>query len=400
MPAISQVADPSIYGNVQPQQGMTIADLVNLSRSSTALQKERALLEPGIEAGKAESESKQIAAKKAKLGLDTDFADKMRQNQIALINDPLIVRAEQDPQFAAANKDQIAKLVERQAKAATELGLDPTKAAELNAPYIEAVNQTNGQGLRQFLKTRMIAGLDTQAQSTLQQPSTNALGQTVVTNPIQETRRTLGESNPTTPGVQNFSDYQKDLTTRVAGATQVEMRLNEAEDLMKKFKAGAGARTYVDIAQKLQAVGAPQNLVDAVAKGDLSAAQSLNKFIAQTVTASIGQMQGNPTANMMNDYLKNNPDISSDPRALERFFEFGHKQNAIPIEEQNFLLEKSRNKVLNPDTHVAEAQQHILKKFAGKETSVTSKESKNATYGKYKGRDVVSFDGGKSWEYK
>jgi len=48
------------------------------------------------------------------------------------------------------------------------MGLDPTKAAELNAPYLEAVNQTNGQGLRQFLKTRMVAGLDQQAQASIQ----------------------------------------------------------------------------------------------------------------------------------------------------------------------------------------------------------------------------------------
>ena len=64
------------------------------------------------------------------------------------------------------------------------------------------------------------------------------------------------------------------------------------------------------------------------------------------------------------------------------------------------MLEKAKTGTLNPDTHVSEAQQHILKQFAGKESSVTGKETKNATYGKYKGRDVVSFDGGKSWEYK
>ena len=400
VPSMGQTIDSSIYGNKEAPKGMSLSDIVDLSRSSTALQKEKALLEPQIRAGKAAAETAETSAAKAKLGLSTDFADKMRQNQISLINDPLIVQAEQNPQFAAANKDKIAKLVERQAKAATEMGLDPTKAAELNAPYLEAVNQTNGQGLRQFLKTRMLAGLDTQAQTALQQPSTNALGQTVVTNPIQETRRTLGESNPTTPGVANFNQYQQDLTNRVAGATQVEMRLNEAENLMKEFKPGAGSRTYVDIAQKLQAVGAPQSLVDSVAKGDLSAAQSLNKFIAQTVTANIGQMQGNPTANMMNDYLKNNPDISSDPRALQRFFEFGHKQNAIPIEEQKFLLEKVKKGSLNPDTHVSEAQQHILQNFAGKQNTVTGKERGNEKNGKYKGHDVVSHDGGKTWEYK
>ena len=168
VPSMGQTIDSSIYGNKEAPKGMSLSDIVDLSRSSTALQKEKALLEPQIRAGKAAAETAETSAAKAKLGLSTDFADKMRQQQISLINDPLIVQAEQDPQFAAANKDKIAKLVERQAKAATEMGLDPTKAAELNAPYLEAINQTNGQGLRQFLKTRMIAGLDTQAQTSLQ----------------------------------------------------------------------------------------------------------------------------------------------------------------------------------------------------------------------------------------
>ena len=168
VPSIGQSIDTSIYGNKEAPKGMSLSDIVDLSRSSTALQKEKALLEPQIRAGKAAAETAETQASKSKLGLATDFADKMRQNQISLINDPLIVQAEQDPQFAAANKDKIAKLVERQAKAATEMGLDPTKAAELNAPYLEAVNQTNGQGLRQFLKTRMVAGLDQQAQANMQ----------------------------------------------------------------------------------------------------------------------------------------------------------------------------------------------------------------------------------------
>ena len=397
MPAISQVADAGIYGNQQLQPGMSLSDLVGLSRQNIALQKEKATLEPSIKTAEAESEIKQTASKKAKLGLDTDFADKMRQQQIALINNPLITQAEKDPQFAAANKDKIAELIQGQSKAAVELGLDPTKAAELNAPYLDALNATNGQGVRQFLKTRLMAGLDTQSQANLQQMSTNAFGQSVVTNPIEETRRTLGGSNanPTLPGVQNFGEYQKDLTNRVAGGTQIDMRLNEAENLMKSFKAGAGARTYVDIAQKLQAVGAPQDLVDKVAKGDLSAAQSLNKFIAQSVTAGIGAMQGNPTANMMNDYLKNNPDIASDPRALQRFIDFAHKQNEMAYDEQRYLLEKSKSGTLNPDTHVGEAQQYILNKFVRPQGTKEQSNRQVVRTGKTKsGQKVVEYSDG------
>jgi hypothetical protein len=167
MPALSSLPDASIYGNTQAPQAMSLQNLVDLGRSSTALQKEKALLPSAIESGKAIAEKTVTEATKAKVGLSKDFADKMRQQQIALINHPLIVQAEQDPQFAAANKDKILNLVNGQAKSAEELGLEPAKANELNTPYLEAVNQTNGQGLRQFLKTRMVAGLDQQAQANL-----------------------------------------------------------------------------------------------------------------------------------------------------------------------------------------------------------------------------------------
>jgi hypothetical protein len=168
VPQLGQTVDPSIYGNKEAPKGMSLSDLVNLNRSSIALQKEKALLEPAIEAGKAQSETAQVQAKKAKLGLDTDFADKMRQQQIALINHPLFVQAEQDPNFAKAHIQELHNLVDQQKNAAIELGLDPQKAEQLNAPYHVALDSSNGQGGRQFLKTRMIAGLDQQGQAALQ----------------------------------------------------------------------------------------------------------------------------------------------------------------------------------------------------------------------------------------
>jgi hypothetical protein len=163
--------DPSIIGNLKTPEPMSLSDMLGVASNLQTYQKQKELVPAQIRAGKAAAETAEVQAAKSKAGLASDFADKMRQNQIALINDPMIVQAESDPQFAATNKDKIAKLVDRQAKAAVEMGLDPTKANELNAPYLEAVNQTNGQGLRQFLKTRMLAGLDQQAQATLQPSS-------------------------------------------------------------------------------------------------------------------------------------------------------------------------------------------------------------------------------------
>ena len=157
-----------IYGNKEAPKGMTLLELQNLSRGNIALQKERELLQPSIEKGKSEAELAKTTASKAKLGLDSDFAGKMRQNQVALLNNPIFVRAEQDPVYAQAHLAEMHDLISKQKESAIEMGLDPAKAEQLNAPYHVALDSSKGQGGRQFMKTRLIAGLDTQAQAALQ----------------------------------------------------------------------------------------------------------------------------------------------------------------------------------------------------------------------------------------
>jgi hypothetical protein len=289
MPALSSLPDASIYGNTQAPQAMSLQNLVDLGRSSTALQKEKALLPSAIEAGKATAEKAVTESTKAKVGLDTDFANKMRQNQIALINNPLIVQAEQDPQFAAANKDKILKLVQDQSKAAVELGLDPAKANELNAPYLEAVTASNGQGLRGFLKTRMVAGLDQQAQANLNPeqffqaapqapaapatPSTNApveefskpeklsypipqAGQPRAQLPSEEGDRAFGEKarlgltamQQNYPAIRQNYDKLIDQTQKIAGSSFFGGAAGTAE---RALKAKIGTPEYQQLSKDL-----------------------------------------------------------------------------------------------------------------------------------------------------
>jgi hypothetical protein len=289
MPALSSLPDASIYGSVQAPQSMSLQNLVDLGRSSTALQKEKALLPSAIEAGKATAEKAVTESTKAKVGLDTDFANKMRQNQIALINNPLIVQAEQDPQFAAQNKDKILKLVQDQSKAAIELGLDPAKANELNAPYLEAVTASNGQGLRGFLKTRMVAGLDQQAQANLNPeqffqaapqapaapatPSTNApveefskpeklsypipqAGQPRAQLPSEEGDRAFGEKarlgltamQQNYPAIRQNYDKLIDQTQKIAGSSFFGGAAGTAE---RALKAKIGTPEYQQLSKDL-----------------------------------------------------------------------------------------------------------------------------------------------------
>ena len=67
VPSIGQSIDTSIYGNKEAPKGMSLSDIVDLSRTSTALQKEKALLQPGIEAGEAASRQAITQANTAEL---------------------------------------------------------------------------------------------------------------------------------------------------------------------------------------------------------------------------------------------------------------------------------------------------------------------------------------------
>jgi hypothetical protein len=327
-----------------------------LEQAKVGTEKAKRTLEPEVSAK--ESEAKRLATEAEKAGIDAKahYANQARNVYGGYLS---------DADFLNGNSEKMVEKLNRAKDYLEDIGI-PMHGSRMHEKLIELAKKDPKEAYQQIVNgVNTAAGSQNQFNQANPTVGTNAAGQTVRLNPITNKMEVIGASqvNPTTPGVSNFSEYQKDLTNRVAAGTQIDMRLNEAEDLMSKVKTGAGTRAFADVAQKLQAIGAPQALVDKAAGGDLSAVQSLNKFIAQSVTSSIGQMSGNPTANMMNDYLKNNPDVNSDPRALQRFIDFAHKQNEMAYEEQRFLTDKVKNKALNPDTHPAEAQQYILDKF-------------------------------------
>jgi hypothetical protein len=125
-----------------------------------------------------------------------DFANK-QVNAIAgrltsLINNPLIIAAEQNPQAVSSDKlaETVRKYGEEQASA---LGMSKDKANELIQPYLEQAK--NPAGIRQFLKDKLLSTLDQGSRITAMQPSgvgvsTGAGGATVQT----------GQFGPYAPG--------------------------------------------------------------------------------------------------------------------------------------------------------------------------------------------------------
>jgi hypothetical protein len=88
MPAISQFFDPSIYGGVKPTQAMTISEMVDLGRTSTALQKEKALLPSAIQQGQAQAQTATLQADTAKLDNSLKHIQSIIQQQQTLLTKP------------------------------------------------------------------------------------------------------------------------------------------------------------------------------------------------------------------------------------------------------------------------------------------------------------------------
>lgn len=394
--------DPSISLGVKPQQVMSLSDMVNMARGLQEYQQaaqvnpyiarqrsaeaQRAETEAGVSKETATPRIEQQAAqtglaktqeKAGSLEFQNKQAEIINNEANALGQDKRIREATNDP---IGRKNAMSALIEAK-KRAIKRGADEHLAEAIFAPYMSKAS-SDPTGISQEIENSTRAGTGAVGQASLINPQlmVNAQGQIVQVTPGSGNMSVAGQppntpvinTNPTSAeaaaatrtvetNVQNFGDYQKDLTARVQASTSNLLRTTEARDLLGKFKPGAGSSVYADIAQKLQAIGAPQALVDKVAGGDLGATQSFNKFLAQSVIAGVRQAAGGDQARVaeVENFLKNNPTVNTDPRALNRLFDFTDKLAKKDFAEQEFLLGKIKNNTLNPQTHFGEVQQFL-----------------------------------------
>jgi len=213
---------------VRPVQGASLGDMINVARGAQAYQQaqqinpielqsaqqqlsrlqqltpeevKRAQAEANVATGteRPRITSSEQAAQTAQVGTQSaqlDFANK-QVNAVAgrltsLINNPLIISAEQNPQAVDSAKlmDIVKKYGEEQA---TSLGIPKDKTDQLLQPYLEQTK--NPAGIRQFLKDKLLSTLDQGSRLSAMQPSgiainTGAGGGTVQT----------GQFGPYAPG--------------------------------------------------------------------------------------------------------------------------------------------------------------------------------------------------------
>ena len=200
-----------VASQIKPVQGASLADMMNIARGAQAYQQaaqtnplelQRLQAETNVATGteRPRITSSEQAAQTAQVGTQSaqlDFANK-QVNAVAgrltsLINNPLIITAEQNPQAIDPIKlgDVVRKYGEEQAAA---MGIPKDKADQLLQPYLEQATK-NPANIRQFLKDKLLSTLDQGSRLTAMQPSglgvnTGAGGYTVQT----------GQFGPYVPG--------------------------------------------------------------------------------------------------------------------------------------------------------------------------------------------------------
>jgi hypothetical protein len=145
---------------------------------------------PRITQAEAVSSSAGSTAEANRLDLLNKKLKSISSSQISMINNPLILQAEKNPD--AVDKNQLINLVTRNGMTiARDLGIKPDEAMGLLQPYIDIATNSPGQ-LRQYFKERHLAGLDEASRTSALSPSGIAItsgteSQTTSTNPFSET---------------------------------------------------------------------------------------------------------------------------------------------------------------------------------------------------------------------
>ncbi|WP_152641974.1 hypothetical protein [Ralstonia mannitolilytica] len=183
------------------------------------------------------------------------------------------------------------------------------------------------------------------------------------------------------------AEYEQDMNGRARAAANSSHYLNEAQALLQGVKTGGGTEKWRDLAERAQAIGVPRDIVDKIAGGNLGDAQALGKVLMQ---GAIQQMQSsfNGTGAVANvdAFLKNNPNLNTDPRGIEKMIGFINGMNGAVGKEQQAYRDFI-NKGGNPADFPAKWNSSTtMRAFTGQIKPVRT--------GTYNGRKVVQYSDG------
>lgn len=148
----------------------------------------------------------------------------------------------------------------------------------------------------------------------------------------------------------NFAKYEEDLNNEVSTLSDLSSRIKETREYLSKFRTGANAEIRSKAAAFAKdlalSMGASQGYADALgnglAGGDLASAQAFQKLSVQgamealKVAAGAGQRF---TQAEYAQFLKTNPNLDVDPRAIEKINNFLMTKYRQTLAEQSYVAE-------------------------------------------------------------
>jgi hypothetical protein len=288
-----------VADKVRVPEVTSLGDMINTARGGQAYQQAQQInplalrqqqaatalaegtLQPKISQAGSESAQAATSAESTKMDLQNKKTKAISSGYIGMINDPMIVQAEKDP--ASVNPYQLAKAIEKwgitQGKNA---GVDEAKTQELVQPYID-IAMKDPSKLRDYLKARHIAGLDSAAQQSALTPtgiqvSTGAGGYVAGTSPfvgkqgepVAGTKFTA-ELPPTTPVIRNG-------VPGYLGAQNLQSTMTPAQTAAS---TGSGAVVSNDWSETSKGA--------AEAPGRIAIFQNIKKLVPESFTGALGE---------------------------------------------------------------------------------------------------------------
>ena len=147
-----------VGAQIQPVQPMSLAQMVDMARGAQAYQQAQQMNPLAIQKAQADVQTAQIGAESNRMKLAQDQISNISRRLTSLINDPLVIAAEQNPEGVDKAKlmDIVQKYAQEQGKS---LGIPEDRIRQIGAPYLENAEKDPGS-FRNFLKQKLLTELD------------------------------------------------------------------------------------------------------------------------------------------------------------------------------------------------------------------------------------------------
>ena len=326
------------------QQGTSLADLINTARGVQAYQQAEQINPLAQRKAKAETETAETGAEKAKFGFETDKAQKSRD---------LLGALSTSKAFRSGNRQEMLKELSDTQKELERAGFKPHEALIAVSPILDKAMR-DPQGVVPFLENAVRHSVSAESRLGLQKPTmtTNAAGQTVAANPVTGQFDVMGtpQTNPMGVRTQTFTDP---VTGNIVQAPVTPQgTLGAPSNLM-------GGATAPGVAPQAQPSGPQAVPTGSTAETERArATQAINSYVGSVNALTDASKPGHiPTqefiAKKLLTYLKD-PSVNTGP--IADVLAGKSNQATLTSKEQEVLkLIQQRIQNLNPRTD-ADAQ--------------------------------------------